>query len=257
MSTHNSSDTYSYQNRFIAFLDILGFSDIIKRTALSPPVISIETIISALDVPEPAGKGKLIIGNVGDISKSDHKITQFSDSVVISTEFSKAGLLYLIDHIERIAFSFLKIGFLCRGGVAKGSLIHEENMVFGPAMIEAYKLESKEAICPRIILSKDVEKFIASMDGGEKTVIERKLFKYPDFYSVHILRLLAFALSTSGKGDAFEIIFLKIKHHLRNEIIRLKDDPKKQEKVISFTNYFEETVHVNEIRLIEALLRTQ
>lgn len=256
MNIDNSSNIFAYQERFVAFLDILGFSDIIHRTVLSPPEISINEIISALVVPEPAQKGKLIIGNVGDISKSDHKITQFSDSIVISTESTKAGLLHLIDHIERIAFSLLKMGFLCRGGVSKGLLFHDENIVFGPAMIDAYDLESKEAICPRIVLSKGVESFILSMSGGERIVIERKLFKYPDFYIVHVLRLLAFALSTSGKGDEWEIIYLNIKRHLNTEIARLKNDSNKQEKVISFKNYFDETVHADGIKIIQAVMKT-
>ena len=85
----NPLEKYSYQERFIAFLDIIGFSDIIQRSKLPDPEISIEQIVSALDVPGPLEEGKLIIGNVGDISKSDHKFAfllcfhSFSTSILI------------------------------------------------------------------------------------------------------------------------------------------------------------------------------
>jgi hypothetical protein len=244
-----------YSKRFVAFIDILGFTDIIRRTALPEPGITIDEIVAALDIPSPAEKGKLIIGSVGDISNSDHKITQFSDSLIISTNYSDAGLLHLIDHIEKIAFSFLKMGFLCRGGIASGLLFHEENVVFGPAMIEAYQLESSEAICPRIVLSKEVETYISSMAGGERIVIDRKLFRYPDFFAVHVLRRLAFVLSTPGEGNEWEMIYLAIKRHLIAEIARLVGEPKKREKVVSFMNYFNETVTADPLKLMRLLMK--
>ena len=47
-------------------------------------------------------------------------------------------------------------GILLRGGITVGQLCHKDNIVYGPAMVEAYELESKSAIYPRVIVS---EKF--------------------------------------------------------------------------------------------------
>jgi hypothetical protein len=255
MGIDNSTDPYSYTERFVSFIDIIGFEEIINKTISHPPEISIENIISALAIPDPAQEGKLIIGNVGDISKSGHKITQFSDSIVISTEPTKAGLLHLIDHIERIAFSLLKMGFLCRGGISKGLHYHKGNIVFGPAFLDAYDLEKHKATWPRIILSKEVENFVLSMDGGERTVIERKLIKYPDFYFVNVLRLLSFALDTSGDSDNWERIYFDIKQHIRNEMARLINKPKEHGYVVSFNEYFDNTVHADELKLLKITLK--
>jgi len=250
---NDESNVYHYQNRFIAFLDILGFSELIGRTATVPPEISIESIIAALDVPGPAEEGQLVIGTVGDISKSDHKMAQFSDSIIISTESTKAGLLHLVNHIERIAFSFLKIGFLCRGGISKGLLYHEKNNAFGPAMLEAYHLESKQAIYPRIILSKGVQDFVLSMDGGEGVVIKGMVIKYQDCYIVHVLRPLTFRLEIAGEGGEPEMLFLNIKLHLAREIRRLKDDQKELQKVLWFQEYFNQKVHANPLKVFQAV----
>jgi hypothetical protein len=44
-------------------------------------------------------------------------------------------------------------GVLCRGGIAEGKVVHNNEMIFGPAMNDAYDLESNTAIYPRIIVS--------------------------------------------------------------------------------------------------------
>lgn len=245
--------SFSYQDRFIAFVDILGFRDIIDRSKREPPEVTIEEILSALNYPEPAAKGEMLIGEVGDISESDHKVTQFSDSIVISTEPSESGLLYLVDHVERIVFNLLKLGVFCRGGIAKGLLFHEKNLVFGQAMIEAYDLEHEKADYPRVILSKEVDTFALSMDSGQGVVIMSKLYKGEDYYMVHALRLLALALGIPGDGDKWEMDYLNIWLHLRKEISRLSDHPKEKKKVEWFKKYFENTVSVDKLKLLMAV----
>lgn len=252
----NQKDTeYSYQERFVAFLDILGFGDLIRRSVLDPPEVTIADITSALDLPKPVQKGKMLISEVGDISESDHRITQFSDCIVISTQSSEAGLLYIVDHVERIAFSLLKLGFLCRGGVSKGLLFHEKNIVFGPAMIDAYKLENEQAINPRVILSREVESFALGMSAGQ--IIKRKLYKCEDFYIVHVLRLLAFALTIPCEVGEWETAYLNIRLHLQKEISRLSDRCKEQDKIKWFKKYFDQTVSVDPAMLAVAISKQQ
>src|SRR5262249_8589289 len=54
------------------------------------------------------------------------------------------------------AVTLLAKGLLIRGGIAKGPLYHDDSIVFGPALIEAYQLETGVAKFPRVILSRDV-----------------------------------------------------------------------------------------------------
>jgi hypothetical protein len=53
----------------------------------------------------------------------------------------------------RLSLQALRLGFLLRGGATIGKLHHEVGVVFGDAMIEAFKLESQTAIFPRVVLS--------------------------------------------------------------------------------------------------------
>jgi hypothetical protein len=44
---------------------------------------------------------------------------------------------------------------LIRGGICKGELYHDGSVIFGPAFIEAYRLESTVANFPRVVLGAD------------------------------------------------------------------------------------------------------
>ena len=47
-------------------------------------------------------------------------------------------------------------GFFIRGGLSIGDLFVDDNSVYGPALLEAYGLESKAAVNPTVVLSDDV-----------------------------------------------------------------------------------------------------
>lgn len=47
-------------------------------------------------------------------------------------------------------------GFLIRGGISVGKIIHTRNAVFGPALNRAYEIESTMAIFPRIVIDENV-----------------------------------------------------------------------------------------------------
>lgn len=76
----------SYINRYVAFLDILGFTDMISRSIGKPPGVTVDEIRSFLEVPEPVKKEQIVLGRIGDISKSGHRLTAFSDSIIITTD---------------------------------------------------------------------------------------------------------------------------------------------------------------------------
>src|SRR5689334_21545079 len=77
-------------------------------------------------------------------------ISAFSDNIVFSLPGTGlkeigAGLIvtYLANSVGKILTRAISLGCLVRGGIAFGPLHHERGVVFGPAMVEAYELESK------------------------------------------------------------------------------------------------------------------
>jgi hypothetical protein len=145
-----------YENRVVCFIDILGFEKVINKTLLpdgkdDPAKIkliynTIMTIRKHLDIAE------------SKITKSK-MVTQFSDSVVISFRVNATSEVFftLVD-IQHILAELVFKGMLCRGGIAFGKLLHTAKALFGPALNQAYKMESKAALYPRVILDESIIK---------------------------------------------------------------------------------------------------
>jgi len=47
-------------------------------------------------------------------------------------------------------------GFFLRGGISTGSYFADDNMIFSKGLVNAYQLESKKAIYPRVIIDKNI-----------------------------------------------------------------------------------------------------
>ncbi|MFI3213901.1 MAG: hypothetical protein R3Y24_11210 [Eubacteriales bacterium] len=86
------------------------------------------------------------------------QIKFFSDNVVIAidTSYGQSGLEFLIEFVTYITEHFLNCGYLIRGGISKGQIYMDDLMVWGSGLVNAYILESKKALYPRIIIAKEV-----------------------------------------------------------------------------------------------------
>jgi hypothetical protein len=134
-----------YERRYIAFIDILGFSNLIMDSTKSPDIL--EKIFRSLETMQA-------MKHINDKDKkNDSEISLFSDNIVISyldNEYdAEANLIMDVMYLQ---MSLYIEGVLCRGGITVGDLYHDNNKIFGPAMVRAYELESKYANYPRIIV---------------------------------------------------------------------------------------------------------
>ena len=179
--------TTSYEERVVAFVDILGFSSMIKES--SSDIEEYEKIKNALETIQNVKK-------ISDVNGA--KVTTFSDSIVISYPAKAKDPLYniLLDLIH-LQLDLLQQGILVRGGVAKGKVRHVQEMVFGPAMVSAYALESKYAVYPRIIVEKDLvdweeENFRKQLYGADNDIDDLKSLlkkdEYNDIFYIDVLR---------------------------------------------------------------------
>lgn len=166
-----------YDDRVVAFVDILGFKEIVLRSAADPDLV--RRIHNALDLRRD-NFAKLFAAEVGldrEPNSFDDLFHTFSDCIVISVRPTVEEVGLLVFMAFRICRQLLTNGFLSRGGVARGKLLHRVNghselpkdsdglvapvpMVFGPAFIEAYNFESAHADGPRVILQNAVWQLI-------------------------------------------------------------------------------------------------
>lgn len=82
------------------------------------------------------------------------QLSVFSDTLVLSKPAAWVGSIY--NDLPFIIRSFLEKGFVIRGGISLGQLCHKDNIIFGPALIEAYEIELSRAIFPRILIDDKV-----------------------------------------------------------------------------------------------------
>ena len=130
-----------YEKRIVAFLDILGFSTMVQDSKVDT------------EMRRKIMKAMKIIRKSGESEESEYKkVSTFSDSAVISYPLhSNSSLFYLLIDVIHLQLMLGTIGVMIRGGIAIGDCYHDEKIVFGPAMNEAYRLENKVALWPRVV----------------------------------------------------------------------------------------------------------
>jgi hypothetical protein len=138
--------TAEYRERVVAFVDILGFSALIREADRNPELR--QKIAHALR------QVSVLRGPIaGDAS---FRAQNFSDSLILTADRTPSGLWRLLFAIRELTWFLLDIGVLVRGGVTIGRVQHDEEIVYGVGVLRAYELESKIADVPRVILDDSV-----------------------------------------------------------------------------------------------------
>jgi len=149
-----------YEQRIVAFIDILGFKSILDETVDKKEKDNeerIDFVISAYqairDIWDLDGESALL----GIKAPESKQVTIFSDSIVVSFRVDESSQVFLtLMEIKLLIMRLLSRKILCRGAISIGKFIHTGNYLFGPALVEAYTLESKAAMYPRVILDRSV-----------------------------------------------------------------------------------------------------
>lgn len=118
-----------YEQRLVAFLDLQGFKDDIIRNY---PAEAIGSLFGEFDC----------LKRMLEKDENDLQVTIISDSIVVSVSLDKPkNLLYFFDACSFFAKPRMgKLFVAIRGGIAYGKLHHKDNIVFGPALVDAYEI---------------------------------------------------------------------------------------------------------------------
>ena len=134
----------SYERRVVIFYDVLGW-----RSHIAAAGNNVERLGSLR---------RQILRYVRSLPLRrtlELRISTFSDNVVITQAVSEKTPLLLMQ-MAFLQFAAAMQGFLLRGGVTIGEIIHDDECVFGPGLNRAYELESELAKYPRFILDDGV-----------------------------------------------------------------------------------------------------
>jgi hypothetical protein len=171
-------ENHIMEERFVAFLDILGFSEIVKSIESNNrndnlDLKRIKSILNFMDeeTTDPNYCSDLPIyieTEHGLIERElgDPRLTYVSDCIIISAEPTLDGFKGLSRKIHKITADLAYDGIFCRGAITKGKLFHHNKVVFGTSYIKAYKLEEDKAKFPRVIIDPDITDFFELEEGA-------------------------------------------------------------------------------------------
>lgn len=139
----------TYERRLIVFFDILGWKEHIRKAGSDTARITeLNFILNMFSVFER---------HRGEEALPGAQISTFSDNIAVSIPYSSEFLGSMVNAMARVQLGLALAGFLVRGAISIGDLVHTQSAVFGPALVRAYELESQRAVYPRVLLDPDCE----------------------------------------------------------------------------------------------------
>ena len=143
-------DDIQYTQYYVAFLDILGFKD-----RVNDPLFPCQDILKMYNQFGIIHKD-FYEGETGDIV-GNVKMKTMSDSICLYIPADIPNALFFLT-LFCVDFQYELLNMphctFVRGGITFGDMYAKDDIVFGPALTEAYLLEEKNARVPRIIIRK-------------------------------------------------------------------------------------------------------
>jgi hypothetical protein len=158
----------AYEDRLLAFVDVLGWADLIRRTVAEPELIgAVDGAAQRISfAPADARQSNTMslvhsralacyFGTDDDLDERipDLRITHFSDTYVVSSPATERDAAQLVGFVSKISTDMLTLGHYVRGAIVRGLIRHSDGILYGPALIDAYQIEQHVAKYPRIIVS--------------------------------------------------------------------------------------------------------
>lgn len=162
---------YKTKESFVAFIDVLGFSQMIYEDGgLGSKLKVIKDAIA--EATHHLEQRKLMPDHPYAYWYKEFQVKSFSDCFCFSIplEFDKGEKDYKQNFIsfyvwiEVFCNTLLKNGFLCRGGITQGWHYYDDTIIFSQALVDAYLLESGKANHPLILIHPDLIKNLIAKD---------------------------------------------------------------------------------------------
>lgn len=177
-----------YKTCYIAFLDILGFKNIVNGKTC-------EAILEIYKKIENRPFAQIMRNGEALVATNSVCLKVMSDSICIYVEKEVKNALFAL--IETCALfqahlAVLKEPIFLRGAIVVGDIYANGDKTFGPGLTKAYLLEEKVAKYPRIIIAGDlVEEGLKTMTKQAIDIIQKQLILDSDYFMIiNFLRFL-------------------------------------------------------------------
>lgn len=208
-----------YQNCYVAFLDIMGFKELVRKSSCD----EIKSIFQEIEK-------EYVFRCDGEhvVNVEDFHTYIMSDSICLYICSNiKNSLTYLISMCLSFQYRLLMRDkpILLRGGIAQGDIYFDGTTVFGKGLVDAYVLESNNAVVPRIIILPSTFESFSNCDNDYNVLNNAFVFKdYDGFYTLDTLKMLC-GLAVSNNIEQIENVrnyFIKTLNNTVDKSIREK-----------------------------------
>ncbi len=210
-----------FKDKFIGFVDILGFKKLVEAAELGTgmPLSELLALTKELGTPQDRMKfteyGPMTCPGSKFIQRDlDFQLTQISDCVVVSSEVSPAGVINLINHCWGAVIQLLTKGIMCRGYITQGAIYHTETQVIGSgyqkayqreAQVTAFKREADERGTPFVEVDAPVCEYIQNYgDQCVKEMFSRMVKEDGNVTALFPFKRLAHSFMIGGFGHKFD-----------------------------------------------------
>lgn len=137
------------RQHYVAFLDVLGFSEMVAEDIKSEDHRHLSKLFKCHQA-------------AAHIFSDDPNcsITQFSDSIVVAKPFDADAFDWFVTRVAKYQRLLLDEELLCRGGISVNKHFSNGSFTFSAGLIAAYRVESKMARYPRVVVSPEVMELI-------------------------------------------------------------------------------------------------
>ena len=201
-----------YKNYYIAFLDLLGFKNIIKEKRC-------DDVVKCFD--EIKHKSTVSVNETG-LPLFDHsQLKRFimSDSICIFIEIdvknSLAGLISFCDYFQ-VRMASLEEPILVRGAITQGELYYDNDVIFVPGLVKGYLMQEQTAKYPRIILVKSLlDKWNNYDEYGMDYLSKHTFYDNDEFLAVDYLYLF---YGLRNQHESWKRFVKTVEYKLDNEV---------------------------------------
>lgn len=198
-----------YTQCYFAFIDILGFKYMMNTLSCSAINDIFDELKQEYVIRSSINGGPMI----PVIPHDDIHYYIMSDSICI---YIRSSIFRALPILVALCMN-LQVRLLCRdtpvfvrGSISKGEIFGDNGVLFGPAMVEAYKRSEELAKTPRIIVPANL--YDETVDRTEKALLNGFLYLEPDgFYATNYINYFCFHNSAQPYRDS-------VKRHISNQL---------------------------------------
>jgi hypothetical protein len=162
-----------YKERYVAFLDLLGFKALVCAAEGNQG-----------EYARLKGALERLNQTLCNVPRWEFRFTHFSDCIIITSDVTPEALEAIFSAVETLTRNLLQYDVMVRGGITRGGTFHTAQYVYGTAVSRATVIEKDQAHGPLVLLAPEVYEDVKAIGPRLLPWIETD---GPDRYFVHYL----------------------------------------------------------------------